>query len=145
MVGIQFDNYLFKIKTEAGKELIFDANRKQWIVLTPEEWVRQNFLQWMMQEMKYPAALINVEKEILLGDQKKRFDIAVYSSAGTPWMIVECKAMDVPINEKVMHQILNYNQVLQVPYVTITNGSFTRCFQLLPTYLELSSLPAFGS
>jgi hypothetical protein len=81
MINIQFPSHLFKIKSENGKEIIFDECRKQWVLLTPEEWVRQNFLQYLIQERLYPASLIAVEREIVLGDLKKRFDIVVFKNA----------------------------------------------------------------
>jgi predicted type IV restriction endonuclease len=93
-------------------------------MLTPEEWVRQNFLQFLVHEMKYPASLIAVEREISLGEMKKRFDIVVFKDAKA-WMIIECKEMQVPIDEAVITQILNYNISLQVNYLVITNGKQT--------------------
>lgn len=124
MINIQFPPHSFKIKKEKGKEMIFDECRKQWVLLTPEEWVRQNFLQYLMQKKLYPCSLIAIEREILLGDIKKRFDIVVFKNA-KPWMIVECKEMQVKLNEAVIKQILNYNITLQAEYLVITNGTST--------------------
>lgn len=124
MINIQFPSHSFKIKSENGKEIIFDECRKQWVLLTPEEWVRQNFLQYLVQERLYPASLIAVEREIVLGDLKKRFDIVVFKNA-KPWMIVECKEMHGKLNEAVIKQILNYNITLQAEYLVITNGTST--------------------
>ena len=124
MIKIDYPPYQPKIKTEAEKELIFDEFRKRWVVLTPEEWVRQNFLQYLTQIKKYPASLIAVEKEIKLGELKKRFDIVVYDSHTKPWMIIECKEMNVALDRSVLDQVLRYNINLQVPYLVITNGSY---------------------
>lgn len=124
MIDIKFPSYSFKIKKENEKEIIFDECRKQWVSLTPEEWVRQNFLQYLMQEKFYPNSLIAVEKEITLGDLKKRFDIVVFKKA-KPWMIVECKKVQVKITEAVIQQILNYNITLQAEYLVVTNGTST--------------------
>jgi hypothetical protein len=124
MIRIDYPSYPFKLKEENGKEFIFDAVRKHWVRLTPEEWVRQNFLQYLIQIKNYPAKLIAVEKEIQLGALKKRCDIVVYNSS-TPWMIVECKETKVALNENVVKQILNYNQSLQVIYLIVTNGNKT--------------------
>ncbi len=124
MIKIDYPNPTFKIKTESHQELIFDTNRKKWIVLTPEEWVRQNFLQYLIQTKKYPASLISVEKEISLGELKKRYDVVIYKN-DKPWMMVECKEMEVPISEKTILQILNYNQILEVEFLIITNGKET--------------------
>lgn len=124
MIDIQFPPPDFKVKEENGRKLIFDQIRKLWLLLTPEEWVRQNFLQYLVKVKKYPASLIAVEREIHLGDLKKRCDIVVYKEA-RPWMIVECKEMQVHLTEAVIKQILNYNITLQVKYLVITNGKNT--------------------
>lgn len=121
---IEFPPYQPQIKKEQGKEFIFDSNRRQWVRLTPEEWVRQNFINYLMIEKKYPSSLIAIEKEIKVGEMRKRFDIVVYKDS-KPWLIVECKEMNTPINEKVVQQIITYNISLQVPYLIITNGKET--------------------
>jgi hypothetical protein len=144
MIKIEYPPYQPKIKDEAGKELIFDQTRKRWVSLTPEEWVRQNFLQYLLQGKKYPASLIAIEKEIKLGDLKKRFDIVVYDKNSKPWMIVECKETGVPLDKKVLDQALRYNIILQVPYVVITNGNFCMALAVSNGELkELDELPAF--
>jgi hypothetical protein len=129
MLYIKFPSHDFRLKNEDGKEFIFDDLRKQWTRLTPEEWVRQNMLQYLVQEKKYPASLIAIEKEIMLGELRKRFDILVYKEA-SPWMVIECKEMDTPLNESVLRQALNYNIGLQTRYLVITNGGFTYGFAL---------------
>ena len=143
MINIQFPSHSFKTKNENGKEVIFDECRKQWVSLTPEEWVRQNFLQYLIRERLYPASLIAVEREIVLGDLKKRFDIVVFRNA-KPWMIVECKGMQVKLNEAVIKQILNYNITLQVEYLVITNGTSTFALHVQQGKFEwLQKLPDF--
>jgi hypothetical protein len=145
MIKINYPKYQPKIKNENNKELIFDEVRKRWVILTPEEWVRQNFLQYLTQVKNYPAALIAVEKEINLGDLKKRFDIVVYDKASTPRMIIECKEMTVDLDKKVLDQILRYNITLQVPYLVITNGSYCMAFECINNKLEeLTELPDFN-
>lgn len=124
MIKIDYPPYQPKIKKENEKGFIFDEFRKRWVLLTPEEWVRQNFLQYLTQIKNYPASLIAVEKEIKLGELKKRFDIVVYDSHTKPWMIVECKEMNVALDRAVLDQVLRYNINLQVPYLVITNGSY---------------------
>ena len=116
--------YINPKKKKDEKELIFDEVRKRWVVLTPEEWVRQNFLNYLIQIKKYPASLIAVEKKIKLGDLKKRFDIVVYDKNSKPRMIIECKEMNVVLDKKVLDQALRYNITLQAPYLVITNGSY---------------------
>jgi len=129
MIKIEYPPYQPKIKKEDDKELIFDALRKRWVILTPEEWVRQNFLQYLIHVKKYPASLIAIEKEIKLGDLKKRFDIVVYDAVTKPWMIVECKEMNVNLDKNVLDQVLRYNITMQVPYLVITNGSYCMAFE----------------
>lgn len=124
MIRIDYPSYDFRIKKEKESEFIFDDFRKRWVRLTPEEWVRQNFLQYLLQEKKYPASLIAVEKEIMLGELKKRFDILVYDQQHLPWMMIECKAMQVALNEEVIEQVLRYSITVPAPYLVITNGSF---------------------
>ncbi|MEO6731488.1 MAG: type I restriction enzyme HsdR N-terminal domain-containing protein [Ferruginibacter sp.] len=146
MIKIEYPAYLPKIKDQEGKEYIFDEIRKQWILLTPEEWVRQNFLQYLTLVKKYPASLIAVEKEIRLGDLIKRFDIVVYDTNTHPWVIVECKEMNVTLTEPVLNQALRYNITLNVPYIVITNGSYCHGFALDCGRLkELEELPDFSA
>ena len=125
MIKISYPSYPFKIETREDKEYIFDPLRKKWVRLTPEEWVRQNFLQYLLQVMHYPAALIAIEKEIQMGELKKRFDILVYKN-DHPWLLIECKEMNVPINESVMQQLLRYQTTVQADYLIVTNGNETR-------------------
>lgn len=122
MITINYPKHEFRFKKEDDKEFIFDEVRKQWLRLTPEEWVRQNFLQYLIITKKYPATLIAIEKEIKLNDLKKRCDIVVYKNE-KPWMIVECKEMNVSLNENTIEQILRYNMVMKVDYLIITNGT----------------------
>jgi hypothetical protein len=143
MIKINYPQYDFRIKEEGGKELIFDDFRKLWVRLTPEEWVRQNMLQYLVQVKKYPASLIAVEKEIALGELRKRFDILVYK-ASKPWMIIECKEMNVNLNEPVIKQILSYNISLQTDFLVVTNGTSTYGFALGKDGIEpVGDLPDF--
>src|ERR1700751_5947588 len=145
MIKIVYPPYQPKIKKEDNKEFIFDEVRKQWILLTPEEWVRQNFLQYLIHTQRYPASLIAVEKEMLLNDLKKRTDIIVYDKNTQPWMIVECKEMNVRLDEKVLDQILRYHMSIPVPYLVITNGSY--CFGFEKTskgFVEMDGLPVYS-
>jgi hypothetical protein len=142
MIKIEYPPYQPKIKKKADKEFIFDEFRKRWVMLTSEEWVRQNFLQYLTQIKKYPASLIAVEKEIKLGELKKRFDIVVYDGKSKPWMIIECKEMNVALDKKVLDQVLRYNITLQVPYLVITNGSYCMALLLKENAMtEIDSLP----
>lgn len=134
----------FQIRTEQGTDYIFDALRKCWLVLTEEEWVRQNFVQLLVKTMNYPSSLIALEKEIRLGELKKRFDVLVYDREHQPWMMIECKGRNVDLSERVFSQILRYNISVPVRFMVITNGHFTRVWEKDPQRLiELQSLPGF--
>jgi hypothetical protein len=111
--------------------------------LSPEEWVRQNFLQVLVQYQEVPASLIAIEKEIKWGETKKRFDILVYKDT-KPWLIVECKEMNVPLSESVLQQVLHYNSKLETQYMVITNGNDTFGFDLRNAQpLVMNVLPNF--
>lgn len=129
MIAIEFPAHDFKIVQENNKDLIFDRFRKRYVILTPEEWVRQNFLNFLVKTLEYPASLIGIEKEIYLGELKKRCDIVVYNRDTQPWMIVECKEMNVPLTQLTLEQIIRYHMVLPAAYLVITNGVNTYCCQ----------------
>jgi hypothetical protein len=143
MSKINFPEPGFKIKTVEGKEFIFDRLRKKWVILSPEEWVRQNIIQYLLSDKHYPSTLIAIEKEIKLGELKKRFDILVYNKLHQPWMMIECKAMSVKLDEKVLDQVLRYNLSVPVSYIVISNGTTTYCWHRKKTGIELiEDLPA---
>jgi hypothetical protein len=143
MIKIAYPSYPFKIEMKDGKDHIFDPLRKKWIRLTPEEWVRQNFIQYLLQVKQYPPSLIAIEKEIVVGELKKRFDILVYQNS-RPWLLVECKEMNVPVNESVIQQLLRYQTVIQAPYLIITNGNDTKGIAIKDQELiPLKDIPAF--
>ena len=122
---IKYPEPHFKIEQKANKQYIFDAIRKIWLLLTEEEWVRQNFVNYLIMVLKYPSTLIALEKEIILHDMRKRFDILVYDRQHQPWMIIECKEPRVALSENVLQQVLRYNIRLPVEYIVITNGNNT--------------------
>jgi len=143
MIQINYPKHDFRLKKEEEKEFIFDEIRKQWLRLTPEEWVRQNFLQYLIITKKYPSSLIAIEKEIKLGELKKRYDIVVYKN-DKPWMIVECKEMNVVLNESTIEQILRYNMVMKVDYLIITNGTNIHAWNITDGKAnEVDSIPDF--
>lgn len=144
MIQIEYPDHHFRIKEEDGKAFIFDEIRKSWLRLTPEEWVRQNFVQYLAQVKRYPSSFLALEKRILVGALYKRFDILVYDRLHQPWMLIECKAMDVALNPPVLEQVLRYNIAVQVPYLTITNGNACAVFQKKDDSLRaLDALPDF--
>lgn len=143
MIQVEYPNFAYQIKSLEQKEQIFDPFRKIWVRLTPEEWVRQNFLQVLVQKQGVPASLIAIEKEIKWGETKKRFDILVYKDT-KPWLIVECKEMNVPLSELVLQQVLQYNSKLETQYIVITNGNDTFGFNIKnQTPIVMETLPNF--
>jgi hypothetical protein len=119
---LNLPQYSFKIIGEPGSELIFDPLRRKFVRLTPEEWVRQNFVQYLINEGRYPAGLIGIEVQFSLNRLRKRVDILVHDRTGKPVMIVECKTFDRNLNEKVFDQIVTYNMQFKVPFLVVTNG-----------------------
>jgi hypothetical protein len=142
MMKIVFPHHDFRTREESGKRLIFDEVRRIWVILTPEEWVRQNFIQYLVKEKQYPSSVMAVEKMISLGEMKKRCDLVVYRES-KPWMIVECKEMNVPLTDAVASQVLRYNITLNVRYLVVTNGSYTYGLDTV-TMQALPEVPAFA-
>jgi hypothetical protein len=124
MIYLNYPSYPFKLRKDESREMIFDPFRKKWVGLTPEEWVRQNILQYLEQVMHYPASLIAVEKSIKLGELTKRFDILVYKN-NVPWMIIECKEANEKIADKTITQLYQYQQVLNAEYLIASSGHET--------------------
>jgi hypothetical protein len=119
---LNLPEYSFRIRGKEGSETIFDLLRKKYVKLTPEEWVRQNFVQYLIHEGKYPPGLIGIEVMSGFNKLRKRVDILIHNRAGEPVMIVECKAPDVKIDDTVFDQVVCYNMGFKVPYLVITNG-----------------------
>jgi hypothetical protein len=122
MVELVFPEPDFKIREHNGRPELFDVIRSKWIAIGPEEWVRQNFIQWMVKVYQIPLSAIAVEKQLKLGQESRRFDILVYDGHLQPWMMVECKSMDVKLDESVLMQLLSYHVAIPVDYLVITNG-----------------------
>lgn len=117
----------YKVKKHNGTVRIYDIIRKKYVVLTPEEWVRQHMVHYLIDSKFYPAALIAVEKEIDLYGLRRRFDLVCYDRAGIPFLIIECKAPTVPLSQKVFDQVFGYNLVMAAKYIAITNGITHYC------------------
>ena len=122
MEQLNFNRYPFTLKNRENKRYIFDVIRKKDILLTPEEWVRQHCLQYLIQEKNYPLSLINVEKKLKVYDRDKRYDIIVYTPQGKVTLLVECKAPHVAIDQDVFDQIARYNLSTNSQYLMVTNG-----------------------
>lgn len=144
MIRIDYPVVSLKWKEKKGQRWVFDPMRKKWLVLTPEEWVRQHFLQYLIRVKNYPSTFIAQEKNMQLGELTKRFDILVYDRMHKPWLMVECKAMEVPLSDYVLQQILRYNMAIPVTYLIITNGSDCYGFHRTNGKLEpIGALPEF--
>ncbi len=146
MEKLNLPTYSFNIKLIEQRKYIFDFIRKKFVILTPEEWVRQNFLKYLVEEKKYPASLIFVEKEFKLNNLSKRSDAVVYNKTGNPILIVECKAASVKIDQKVFDQIARYNMKLNVDYLIVTNGLEHFCCKIdykSKKYLFLKEVPEY--
>ena len=146
MIIIDYPTPNFRVKDEANKKWLFDSFRKKWVVLTPEEWVRQNFLHYLTQKLNYPASLIALEKELEIGAVKRRFDILVYNNNHQPWLMVECKSMDVELDANVLEQIIQYNMGIPVQHLIITNG--VNCFGweiVADGLVDMAKIPSFPS
>jgi len=137
MLVISYPEPSFRIKKQDDKDLIFDAIRKKWLLLTPEEWVRQNFVQYLVQVKKYPVALVALEKMILLGELKKRFDILVYDQHHHPWMMIECKSPSVNLDDAVLHQLLRYHISVPAGLLVITNGEYSYAWEKREGQLQM--------
>lgn len=122
MQQLQFPAYNFRFKSSENKISIFDEIRKKFVVLTPEEWVRQHVIQFLLRDKNYPKSHINVEKELLLNQTKKRYDIVIYNKNGSIFLIVECKAPQIEISQNTFDQIARYNLSLKAEYLMVTNG-----------------------
>ncbi len=130
MQQLNLPQYRIKIKEEGERRYIFDVIRKKYLVLTPEEWVRQNFIHFLINDKNYSASLIAIEKGLKLNELQKRADIVIYDNQAQPILLVECKAPKIAINQEVFEQIARYNMVFKVPYLVVTNGIVHYCAKI---------------
>ena len=146
MQNLNFPSYNFRFKNSENKVSIFDDIRKKFIILTPEEWVRQHIVQFLLQEKKYPKSYINVEKLIKVNDLNKRYDIVVFKPNGELFLLIECKSPDVKITQETFDQIARYNLKLNAQFLMLTNGLNHYFCQMdfeKETYIFLEELPFF--
>lgn len=127
MLNLTLPPFEYKLGKQNGMPVIFDVIRRKYVALTPEEWVRQHVIHYLIENKRYPRTWIAVEKEIDLYGQKRRFDIVCYDKKSEPYLIVECKAPTVALSQSVFDQVFRYNLVLSAPYVAITNGVTHYC------------------
>ncbi len=146
MQKLNLPTFTFKVKSNENHTLIFDNLRKKYFVLTPEEWVRQHYVQFLIQYKKYPASLIALEKQLLINNRKKRTDIVIYCKEGTPHIIVECKAPQIKISQDTFDQIARYNLKLKATYLVLTNGIqhyYCKMDFKNETYIFLKDIPDY--
>lgn len=147
MYKLNLPEFELKLKKADGKVWIFDGIRKKYLVLTPEEWVRQHFVNFLVAEKKYPKSLIRIEGALVYNQLQKRSDIVVFNRLGNPWMIVECKAPTTAVSPATLTQASVYNATLQAEYLSVTNGLLHYCAHIdwkeRKTTL-LAEFPPFG-
>ncbi|WP_372651166.1 type I restriction enzyme HsdR N-terminal domain-containing protein [Draconibacterium sp.] len=146
MYKLNLPEHTFRTKTENDKTWIFDSIRKKFVVLTPEEWVRQNFIQYLIQERNYPQNLMAVEKQIKVNQQQRRFDLLIYQRNGNPHLIAEFKAPNVKITQNAFDQVVRYNMALRVERVVVSNGMQHFACQIdyeKNSYSFLKEIPTF--
>jgi hypothetical protein len=122
MQVLNFPTYKFRIKSNENNHSIFDIIRKKYVILTPEEWVRQHFIHYLIQDKGYPISLIAVEKKLEINNLIKRTDILVFDTNGNPFLIVECKSPSITLSQNTFDQIARYNLALNAKYLVVTNG-----------------------
>lgn len=146
MQKLNFQPYDFRFKNSENKVSIFDEVRKKFIILTPEEWVRQHVVRFLLEEKKYPKSLINVEKALKVNGLKKRYDAVVFSTDGNIQVLVECKAPEVKISQATFDQIAQYNMTMKAQFLMVTNGLnhyFCKMDFENEKYVFLSQLPEY--
>lgn len=122
MQQLDFSSYTFRFKNSENKVSIFDEIRKKFIILTPEEWVRQHVVRFLLEEKKYPKSLINVEKVLKVNGLRKRYDVVVFKKDGSIDVLIECKAPEIKIAQATFDQIARYNMTMKAEYLMVTNG-----------------------
>jgi len=127
MQELNLPSYNFRLKKDDGQNRIFDEIRKKFVALTPEEWVRQHFIRFLIDKKSVPAGLMILEKQIIMNTMARRPDILIHNKQGEPILIVECKAPEVEVTQDAFDQIARYNSVLKVPYLIVTNGMRHYC------------------
>lgn len=146
MSQLNLPEYKFRIKKQDEKLFIFDTQRKKFVALTPEEWVRQHFIRFLIEEKYYPAALLAVEKQLVVNGMKKRCDAILYDIYGHPQVIIEFKAPQVTLNQQTFDQVAVYNSKLNVNLLIISNGLEHYCCKINPDtnqYDFFTTIPSF--
>ncbi len=133
MKALHLPQYDYKIKIDNHKTYIYDSIRKKYLFLTPEEWVRQHFVQFLLNQHQYPKSLIKLETGLSYNKLRKRSDIIVYSRSGAPFMLIECKSYEIKLSDSVFFQAATYNNKIGATYLCLTNGLEHFVYQM-PTH-----------
>ncbi len=133
--------YSYKLKNSAGKIYIYDAIRKKWLVLTPEEWVRQHLINYLHVFLGFPTTLMRIERGTAYNKLQKRTDICVFDTQGNPLLLVECKAPQIPIATATVQQAAIYNQTIKAPFLLVSNGRQHYCWSVGPDGISLEPMP----
>ncbi len=144
--ALNLPNYPFKITQKDDLYFIFDEIRKKHLVLTPEEWVRQHFIRYLLNEKKFPASLLQIEGGLSLNQTRKRSDILVYNKLGEKIMVVECKAPSVPITQSTFDQVARYNSIYKARWLVVTNGLqhyYAKIDHVNEKFLFIEELPEY--
>jgi len=147
MLQLNLPEYDFRIKKQDEKLFIFDSQRKRYVSLTPEEWVRQHFIRFLIEEKGYPAAYLAVEKQLNMNGMKKRCDAILYNEYALPALIIELKAPTVRITQATFDQVAVYNAKLKVDYFMISNGIEHYCCRVdikNARYEFISEIPEYS-
>ncbi|MBY0426517.1 MAG: type I restriction enzyme HsdR N-terminal domain-containing protein [Cytophagales bacterium] len=146
MEPINFPAFECKVKDEAGKRYIFDSIRKKYLVLTPEEWVRQHIVNFLINHRNYPKSLIKLESGTVYNQVKGRSDIIVFTREGTPFLLIECKSPDVKLLQRDIEQLGVYNLKYQAPYMMLSNGLQNFIYKIdleAKLYKAIQDIPEF--
>jgi hypothetical protein len=146
MFRLNLPQYEIKISEKGGKRMIFDFLRRKYVALTPEEWVRQHFVHYLVEHKGYPKGLLGNEIELHIGDKHLRCDSILYNKVAQPQMIIEYKAPTIPLQQKVFDQISTYNLLLKVDYLIVSNGIQHYCCKMdynNQKYLFLEEIPDY--
>jgi hypothetical protein len=127
MYKLNLPEFDYKLKKADGKVWIFDVIRKKYLVLTPEEWVRQHFVHFLVNDFKYPKSLIKIEGGLRYNQLQKRTDILIFDREAKPWMVIECKSPELKLSEMTLQQASVYNATLKAKFLTVTNGLHYFC------------------
>lgn len=145
MMKLNLPEFEVNLRKSEGKIWIFDGIRKKYVVMTPEEWVRQHLVNYFIHHLEYPRSLIKIEQGLKYNQLQKRSDILVFDRIGNPWMIVECKSPMVELNQNTTQQVTVYNSNVQARYVALSNGLKHICYEATSTNIVLlKDFPEYG-